>query len=260
MYRGVVVPLVTPVSADGTVSEPDVARLIETVRAHVTALLPALSTGEGWALNPSQWHDMVSYTVRNADGLPVLAGVQCATTAEVIARAALAAELGAQAVVVPTPFGSGLSQGEMYEHYEAVHEATSLPMVVYNESAVSANTIKLTTLQRICALPGVVAVKESSGDVEFTRRLMAANPGVAVWQGREHLLLPSNGVDGYVLSLANVEPALCKAMFEAPSAELAAQIDKACQAYQLDGAEWYRQLKSKLRERKVILSARCVAP
>ncbi len=236
------------------------ARLIDTVRPHATALVPGLSTGEGWALGLSQWHDMVSYTVRHAGDLPVLAGVQRATTAEMITRAVLAAELGAQAVVVPTPFGPRLSQAQMYQHYEAVQEATSLPIAVYNESEISANALELTTLRRICDLPGVVAVKESSGDIEFTRRLAVAAADVEVWQGRERLLFPSNGVDGYVLALANVEPALCKAMFEAPSAELAARIDKACDTYQLDGAQWYGQLKKELRKRNVIQNSQCVAP
>ncbi|MFE0189668.1 dihydrodipicolinate synthase family protein [Streptomyces sp. NPDC059008] len=252
MFPGVTVALVTPLTATGEVSEPAVARLVASVRPHVSALLPTLSTGEGGSLTERQWEAMVSATLRHADGLPVVAGVLRPTTAEVAARARTAEQLGARAVAVTTPYGPGVTQEEMYRHYEQLARATRLPLVVYHESAVSGNALELGTLLRICALPAVAGVKDSAGSGRFTRQLVAARPGVPVLQGLEHLLLESGPVDGYVLALANVEPALCAALFTDPTADRAAELTAACVRFGLERDDWYRALKTELCRRGVL--------
>ncbi|MGW1835411.1 dihydrodipicolinate synthase family protein [Streptomyces sp. NPDC002067] len=260
MFPGVTVALVTPLSDAGEVSEPAVARLVASVRPYVSALLPALSTGEGGALTDEQWEVMVSATVRHADGLPVVAGALRPTTDEVAARARAAERLGACAVAVTTPYGPGVTQEEMFRHYERLARATRLPLVVYHESAVSKNALDLTTLLRICALPAVAGVKDSAGSGRFTRELVAAGPGVPVLQGLEHLLLESGPVDGFVLALANAEPALCAALFTDPSADRAAELTAACARFGLERDDWYRALKSELCRRGVLETDRTVEP
>lgn len=255
MYSGTIVPLVTPLTESGEVSEPSVRRLVESVRGEVSGLMPALSTGEGWKLSERQWHDVVAYTVRHAGGLPVLAGVQSPTTEGVVARARTAAALGAAAVAVTTPFTPGLTQEEIYEHYRAIREDVPVPLFVYNEKALSGNQIELETLVRVCALPDVVGVKESSGSAEFTRKLVTAVPGVPVFEGWENLLhevTGPDGVAGFIGPLANLEPGLANAMLAAPSADRQRDIDDACERYGLFLDDWYRHLKRELRLRGVI--------
>ncbi|MGW2188453.1 dihydrodipicolinate synthase family protein [Streptomyces sp. NPDC001719] len=258
MFHGVTVPLVTPLSAGGEVPRADVAALVASVRPHATALLPALSTGEGWALTDRQWQDMVTHTLACADGLPVLAGIQRPGTAEVTALAQTAARLGATAVVTTTPYGPDVTQREMYDHYADVAQA-GLPVVVYHESGISRNTVEHDTLLRICALPGVVAVKDSAGDPAATRALLAARPGVPVLQGLEHLVGVCGEVDGWVMSLANAEPALCATAFEARPVYDAA-VREACERYGLDRPDWYRSLKTELHRRQVLGTDRTAAP
>ncbi|RLU87493.1 dihydrodipicolinate synthase family protein [Streptomyces griseocarneus] len=258
-YAGVTVALVTPLSDRGDVPRPDVARLVGSVRRHVTALLPALSTGEGWALTDRQWQDMVGHVVECADGTPVLAGIQCPTTAEVAARARLAARLGATAVVATTPYGPHVTQREMRDHYAAVAEAAGLPVVVYHESVISGNTIEPATLLRICALPGTAAVKDSAGSAADTRALLAAGPGVPVLQGLEDLVGACGDVDGWVMALANIEPALCATAFATRPVYDGAVRD-ACTHHGLDRPDWYRSLKAELHRRRVIGSARTATP
>jgi 4-hydroxy-tetrahydrodipicolinate synthase len=224
----------------------------------VTALLPALSTGEGWALNDTQWRSLIASTVRYADGLPVLAGVQCVTQEDTLRRVVLAAELGAQGVVVSKPVGEQVSQQEIFEHYRLVLAVAKLPLTVYNESAVSRNEAELETLLRICALPGVHAVKESSGDAGFTRRLVAARPGAAVWQGWEHLVGTSDAVDGAVLSLANLEPKLCATAVDLLSPSAQEDLTRATEEHGLLGPDWYARIKSVLYRREVLTSAATV--
>ncbi|MEU2869642.1 dihydrodipicolinate synthase family protein [Streptomyces olivoreticuli] len=259
MYHGVTVALVTPLSDRDEVSRRDVARLVDSVRPHVTALLPALSTGEGWVLTDRQWQDMVAHTLDRADGLPVLAGIQRPRTVEVAARARTAARLGAAAVVTTTPYGPDVTQQQMYDHYAAVSETAGLPVVVYHESEISGNTIEPGTLLKICALPGVAAVKDSAGSATATRALLAADPGVPVLQGLEHLVGDCGDVDGWVMALANVEPSLCATAFDARPVYNAA-VREACERHGLDRPDWYRALKSELHRRRVIGTGRTATP
>ncbi|MGH3976076.1 MAG: dihydrodipicolinate synthase family protein, partial [Pseudonocardiaceae bacterium] len=163
MYSGTIVPLVTPFDEMGNVSEACVARLIKSLRGEVTALMPALSTGEGWILTERQWRQMISATRAHRGGLPVLAGIQLATTAMVVSRAQRAVALGVDAIVVSSPFGENISQDQIYRHFAILRSTIRLPLFIYNEAAISGNRIELDTLMRICQLPGVVGIKESSG-------------------------------------------------------------------------------------------------
>lgn len=252
MYSGTIVPLVTPLGSTGTVACSDVDQLIGSVHGKVTALMPTLSSGEGWLLTERQWTDMVSFTRKYSRGLPVLAGVQLATTVEVIERARVAAALGADGVVVTTPFHAELSQEEMYQHYRILRESVAVPLFLYNESALSGNEIEVDTLRRICELPDVVGIKESSGSAERTREIVAALPGVPVFQGWENLLVQTEGVAGFIGPLANLEPALCNAMLAKPTPVLQAAIDAACERYGLFRDDWYRWVKRILHRRGVL--------
>ena len=252
MYSGTIVPLVTPVDVEGRVDVPSVARLIESLHRDVTALMPALSSGEGWLLDEKQWRDMVAATKTHSHGLPVLAGIQLPETSQVVERAELARELGADAVVVTTPFRAEISQEEIFEHYRKVREAVDVPLFIYNEAAVSGNTIELETLLRIFDLPDVVGIKESSGSAEFTRRLAHAAHSVPVFEGWENLLLEARGVAGLVGPLANLEPELCNAMLVDPTPERQAEVDAACRRFGVFEDDWYRRVKTELCKRGVI--------
>ncbi|GHB31158.1 hypothetical protein GCM10010331_17010 [Streptomyces xanthochromogenes] len=260
LLAGVTAPLVTPVTDEGGVDGESVARLVVSLGPGVDALLPALSTGEGGKLTDPQWCAVVGAVVDGANGLPVLAGILRPTTDEVVARARVAEDLGADAVVAATPYGAEVSQDDMYGHYERIAGATGLPVIVYHEHAVSRNVIELDTLLRVCRIPGVAGVKDSAGAASFTRELIAARPGVPVAQGLERLLLDSGPVDGCVLALANVEPALCAALFADPGELGAAELKDACEKYGLDRDDWFRALKTELKQRGVLRSDREVLP
>lgn len=260
MYSGTIAPLITPLTRSGTVSERCVARLIGSLRDQVTALMPALSSGEGWALTGKQWEQMVAATVACSDGLPVLAGIQLPDTDAVIARAEQATVLGADAVVVTAPFGGDSTQQEIYQHYANICSAVRISLFIYNEAAISGNHIELDTLTRICLLPGVVGIKESSGSPELTNRIVAAVPEVPVFEGWEHLLFDVRGVAGFIGPLANLDPTLCNKMLAAPTAALQAEIDEASARYRLRADDWYRQVKTELMRRGILDTDRVVVP
>jgi 4-hydroxy-tetrahydrodipicolinate synthase len=189
-----------------------------------------------------------------------VAGILAPDTETVLTRIAAARRLGAQAVAAGSPFGPAIGQEQMYRHYERLAGEGGLPVVVYHESALSGNLLALPTLLRICRLPGIAAVKDSAGDPAFTRRMVAAAPGVPVLQGLEHLLGECGPVAGHVVALANVEPELCAAVFAGPSgAGLAARLGDACRRYGLDRDDFYLVLKTELHRRGVLDTATTAA-
>jgi 4-hydroxy-tetrahydrodipicolinate synthase len=256
MYRGVIVPLVTPVTAEGVVCVASVERLIDSVRPVATGLMPALSSGEGWRLTPGQWREMVLATRRFARGLPVLAGVALSTTAAVIERASLARALEVDALVVPPPFGPAVTQAEIRAHYQAIRQVTGLPLFLYNAPQLAGTAMALETLVELGRGGGIAGIKDSGNAPAATRALLAAATGVPVFQGWEHLCQATPGVDGYILPLSNLEPALCRSMLEAPGAALQAEIDRQCARFDLLGDEWYLGIKRELVRRGVIAQAR----
>lgn len=258
MFQGVIAALVTPLSETGEVSESGVARLLDTVRPHVDALLPNLSTGEGRWLTDRQWEDMLTATVKHAGDLPVLAGVLRPTTDQVLERARVAAELGAHGLVSTTPYGTGVTQDEIHRHFAELDARAGLPVVAYHGTEVAGNCADFETLLRICELPSVVGVKDSSGSSAFTRRLVEAAPGARVYAGLEHLLLESGAVDGYVVALANLEPALCADLFAGRLDEPAARLTEAVERYGLEEDDWYVRVKTALYERGVLETDRTV--
>jgi 4-hydroxy-tetrahydrodipicolinate synthase len=267
MFGGVMVPLVTPLSGRDRVCATSVERLIASVRPAATGLIPALSSGEGWQLDEAQWRDMVALTRRFARGLPVLAGIELPTTRQAMERAQLARWLEASAVVVPPPFAdqqtpaAGNETELVMAHLRAVAQAARLPVFLYNEPKLTGRRLRPETLVELCRSGLLAGVKDSSGEVDVTRALVAASTGVPVFQGWEHLCQDTTpGVGGYILPLSNLEPALCQAMWQAPSATLQAEMLEHCAAHDLLGERWYVGLKRELTRRGVIASDRLVSP
>jgi 4-hydroxy-tetrahydrodipicolinate synthase len=252
LYSGTIVPLVTPMNEHGIVDEQSTARLIDHVRPEVTGLMPALTSGEGWKLDERQWTDILTYTVRHSDDLPVLVGIQLPDTADVIERARRARELGADAVVVTTPFGKSVTQDGIIEHYRALRSATDSPIFLYNEEALSGNRIEYDTLLVLCEISGIAGIKESSGDAAFTRKIAGAGTGVPVFEGWENLISDATGINGFIGPLANLEPALCNAALVDPTPDRQAEVNTTCERYGVFKDDWYRWVKKELHARGII--------
>lgn len=253
MYQGIIPPLITPLDETGNVDENSVRRLIVYVEAYSTALMPTLSSGEGWALNETQWRDMVVFTKRYAHTKPVLVGILLPTTEETVKRALVAKELNTDAIVITTPFEKNITQDQIFNHFEKIKiETAGMPVFIYNEEVISGNAIILETIKRIINLGNIVGIKEASGSIEFTKQLREADLGVPIFQGWENLCYESKGVDGYILPLSNLESKLCLEMFENPTQERQTLINNFCEKYNLLGKTWYKELKKELKTRGVI--------
>ena len=253
IYQGIMPPLVTPLREDGsTICERSVEQLVESLRPHVSGYIAALSSGEGWKLDDNQWYNIAHFTKKYAGEMTVFGGIMRPVTDDVLRLARRAESLGLDGVAITSPFGEMVTQAEILNHYRKVASATDLPLLVYNESDISMNTTDFDVLREIADLDSVVAMKESSGSLELTLKLLDAELDLAIFQGWEPLCLESKGVDGYVMALANVEPQMCLNMLADPTPERQLEVIDFCKRNGLFEADWYAVIKCMLKERGVI--------
>lgn len=257
MIKGIIPPLVTPIDNNGNVCEQSVKQLIEFVSSYSSALMPTLSSGEGWMLSDKQFEEMIKFTVKYSK-LPVFAGIEFRTTKEVIEKAKLAKSLGVNAIVITTPFKKKITQKKIYLHFKKIKEEVKIPVFLYNEEKISGNSINFETIVKICQLGNIIGIKEASESANFTQKLVQAKLNVPVFQGWEHLCFQSKGVEGYILPLSNLEPKLCFEMLKNPTLEKQNEINSLCKKYNIANDNWYAWLKKELYQRGIITTRRVI--
>ena len=204
--------LITPFREDGTVDTEALDRLVRwQIEQGIHGLVPCGTTGEGATLSADEQFEVISCVVRAAAGrIPVVAGCGSNDTRRTIGAARRAAEAGADALLVVTPYYNKPNRSGMRAHYEAVAAATELPLVVYNVPGRTGQDIGAEGVLELAEIPHVVAVKEASGDLEQIGQILARRPaGFAVLSGDDSLCLPTLalGADGIISVVSNEAPA-----------------------------------------------------
>jgi 4-hydroxy-tetrahydrodipicolinate synthase len=198
---------------------------------------------------------MLRFTVAAAAGKPVIAGIERPTTEEVLRHAARAKELGAHGVMLTSPFGGRVEQKAIVNHYQAVHDAVDLDVYIYNESVLSGNETSFETLLAIAELPRVVGIKDSADPPCNSAQITALRArGLAYYTGLEQYLGANELADGCVVSLANLEPEVCKAALGRKDASMSAELKRLIQEHNLFADDWYRHVKKALKARGIIES------
>lgn len=258
--HGVFVPLVTPLDGAGDVCKQSVHNLIAQSRFTASGYLPCLTSGEGWLLSRPQWEAMVRYTLEVADPATVIVGIERPTTEEVLEYGGVARRLGARAIMLTSPFGAGVDQASILEHYRRVHDTCEMDVYIYNESSLSKNTTTFETLLAVAELPRVVGIKDSvEAGREVAEIAALQRRGLAYYAGWEHHLAKGLPIDGCVVSLANLEPALCRIGLQSSDAAVHAEIIRLSNAYSLLSDDWYRHVKQALKARGMISSDRTLS-
>jgi dihydrodipicolinate synthase/N-acetylneuraminate lyase len=225
--RGIVVALVTPLHEDYRPDEAGLRRLIQHVRAGgVSGVFACGSTGEGPMLRDEDWAAVTRWTVEEAAGqIRVLAHATEVGTLRVIDRARRAADLGADAIAVAAPYYYPHAEAEILRFYEAVADASPLPVFVYNIPSRVKTALTLSQVLRLAQHPNIVGMKDSSGDAPFhlacIHQIRSDGGPFTILNGAESFLAASvmMGGDGGVLGVANVAPRLCVDLFAAADRE-----------------------------------------
>ncbi len=219
-FTGVGTAVVTPFAKSGALDEAAVRRLgRRQIDAGIHFLCPCGTTGENPTLTDDERRRIVEILVDEAKGaVPILAGAGGYDTKEVIHLAALMQKAGATGLLSVTPYYNKPTQEGLYQHYKAIAESTTLPIVVYNVPGRTGVNVEPATLARLAPIPNIVGVKEASGNVTQMCEIVRAVPNdFLVLSGDDALTLPLMAIGGRgIISVASNEiPAEMVQMVEA---------------------------------------------
>ncbi|MEO0428126.1 MAG: 4-hydroxy-tetrahydrodipicolinate synthase [Pseudomonadota bacterium] len=219
LLRGSMPALVTPL-ADGQVDEAALEALVEwQIREGSHGLVPVGTTGESPTLSHDEHRLVVERVVKVADKrVPVVAGAGSNSTVEAVGLAQHAESIGADALLVVTPYYNKPTQAGLIAHYTAIHDACGLPIIIYNIPGRSVIDMSVETMATLAELPRIVGVKDATGDVTRVSKQRAASGAEFVQLSGEDasaLGFNAHGGVGCISVTANVAPALCARFQEA---------------------------------------------
>ncbi len=220
---GSIVALVTPMKDDGRVDVEAFKRLIDWHVAEGTDCIGVVgTTGESPTVSMEENCELIRVAVQHAAGrVPVMAGTGANSTAEAIELARFAKSVGADCHLSVVPYYNKPSQEGIYRHFKAIAEAVELPLVLYNVPSRTVADMQPETALRLAQLPGVIGIKEASGDIARAAWLIKQAPkSFAVYSGDDStaVALMLLGGRGNVSVTANLAPRrmheLCVAAIE----------------------------------------------
>lgn len=221
--HGIIPPMVTPVtSRRGGVDVPGLDRFTQSlVDGGVTGLFPCSSIGEFSSLSRAERREVIETVVENAEGLPVLAGCGGTCIPSIEGYIEDAADAGADAAVVVTPYYLDTNQDGLRATYEHLADRSPLPIVLYDIPSLTGQHLEVDTVVELSGHDGIVGIKDSSGNFMKHYEFVTATPeSFFVLQGISGNALPSLavGADGLVPGPANAFPAAHAAAYEAHEA------------------------------------------
>jgi len=212
--------LATPFARDGSVDEGALRALVDwQIEEGIHFLVPCGSTGEAATMTAAEHRRVVEVTVEQAAGrVPVVAGAGANDTTRAVALSKEMHAVGATHLLHVSPMYNKPPQRGIVAHFEAIADATPLPIVVYNVPGRTGSNIEAATTLALAELPNVVAIKEASGNLtQITDILRGRREGFAVLSGEDELTLAmmALGCDGVISVVSNATPRLMASLVEA---------------------------------------------
>ncbi|MDB1678815.1 MULTISPECIES: 4-hydroxy-tetrahydrodipicolinate synthase [Enterococcus] len=235
MIEGSIVALITPMDEQGEVDYDGLERLITFHLSEKTdALLVLGTTGESSTLSSEEEEEILRFTVEKVNGkVPVIAGAGTNATKKTIERVNRFAELGADQVLVITPYYNKTSDAGLLAHFTAIADRSPVPIILYNVPSRTGMTIPIQVLERLAKHPKIIGIKEASGDISYVMAVARLlNETFVLYSGNDDMILPvlSVGGSGVISVWANIKP---KQVHDLVSAFNNGNIEKA-QAIQLE--------------------------
>ncbi len=217
MFNGSFVALVTPFTDDDRLDVEALDALVDFhLRQGTDGLVVAGTTGESATLGKDEFETLLAAVVRRAAGrIPVVAGTGSASTAVAARQTRRAGELGADGVLVVTPYYIRPTQAGLRAHFTAVADAAAVPVILYNVPSRTAVDMLPETVAALAAHPRIAGIKEAAGGQGRIEELRArCGPDFTVLSGDDRSCLAAmrSGADGVISVAANVAPALLHAM------------------------------------------------
>lgn len=221
VFKGVATAIITPMFEDGTIDYESFGRLIDwQIEQGVNAIVSVGTTGEGSTLDDAEHKEAMKFTVDKVAGrVPVIAGTGSNDTAYAIQLTEYACEIGADAMLLVTPYYNKATQEGLYQSFKIVAEHSTKLCILYNvPGRTGCNLLPATVLRLAQDVPNIVAVKEACGNLSQVAELCAlCGDIIDIYSGNDDQILPilSLGGSGVISVLSDIMPAETVEMCEA---------------------------------------------
>ena len=210
IFTGSAVAIVTPFTETGV----DYDKLAELIEYHIDnetdCIVICGTTGESSTMPDEEHMEAIRFTVEKAAGrIPVVAGTGSNDTAHAIVLSQYAEKVGADGLLVVTPYYNKTTQHGLYLHTKAIAESVNIPIILYNiPGRTGGLAFSLDVLKKLAALPNINGIKEASGDIAFVAQI-AAETDLNIYAGNDDMIVPclSLGGKGVISVLSNLLPA-----------------------------------------------------
>ena len=222
IFTGVATALITPLDENG-VNYEQFGRFIEWQIAHgADALVAVGTTGEGSTLSDEEHKAAIKYCVEKVAGrVPVIAGTGSNDTAYAISLTEYACEVGADAMLLVTPYYNKATQRGLYESFKTIADVSTKPCILYNVPSRTGCNLQPETIAKLADHPNIVAVKEACGNISQIAKVAAlCGDKIDIYSGNDDQIVPilSLGGKGVISVLSNILPeetrAICTKFFE----------------------------------------------
>ena len=216
MFKGSNVALITPFKND----KLDTENYLKLINFHIDngtdGLVPAGTTGESPTLTHEEHQTVIELCVQEAKGkIPIIAGTGSNSTEEAVALTKHAEKAGADGALVVTPYYNKPTQEGLYQHYKAINDNTSLPIIIYNIPSRCVIDMTVDTMAKLFELKNITGVKDATGDLKrLDETIKKLGPDFIQLTGEDGLAFEFNkrGGVGIISVTANIAPKLCSEM------------------------------------------------
>lgn len=228
IFTGAGVAIVTPMNPDESINFDRLGQIIDNqIENGTDAIVICGTTGESATMTDQEHVDCIEYAVKRVNGrVPVIAGAGSNHTSYAVWMSKEAKRVGADALLHVTPYYNKTSQTGLIRHFNAVADATDLPIILYNVPSRTGVNITPATYRELAKHPNIVAAKEASGNISQIAQLaQACGDELDLYSGNDDQIVPllSLGAKGVISVLSNIMPRethdICRLFFEGKIAE-----------------------------------------
>lgn len=220
IFTGMATAIVTPMHTDGSIDYEALSRFVEfQIGSGINGLVVMGTTGENATIEPEDQKKVIAYTVEKVAGrVPVIAGTGTNNTEHVLHNTRNACQVGADAVLVVTPYYNKATQNGLVTHFTAVADESTLPVILYNVPGRTGCNLLPKTVAKLSEHPNIAAIKEATGSLAQMIEIMhLCGDKIDVYSGEDGLTVPmmAMGAKGTISVLSNVAPRQSVAMTDA---------------------------------------------
>ena len=220
IFTGMATAIVTPMHTDGSIDYEALGRFVEfQIGSGINGLVVMGTTGENATIEPEDQKKVIAYTVEKVAGrVPVIAGTGTNNTEHVLHNTRNACQVGADAILVVTPYYNKATQNGLITHFTAVADESTLPVILYNVPSRTGCNLLPKTVAKLSEHPNIAAIKEATGSLAQMIEIMhLCGDKIDVYSGEDGLTVPmmAMGAKGTISVLSNVAPRQSVAMTDA---------------------------------------------